>query len=118
MPKRNNRGIVTIRDMTRTAVATSDWISTFPRRRIHATTEQLFSVRSVLRGYKNDKEDRLSQLSLETPACQDMSLGAEELNCCIRITECSSEEMKVWLCREDLARDLKKLCAPITVRLL
>jgi hypothetical protein len=31
-------------------------------------------------GYKKDKEDRLSQLSLETPACQDMNLGAEELN--------------------------------------
>jgi hypothetical protein len=30
-------------------------------------------------GYKNDKEDRLSQLSFETPPCQDMSLGAQEL---------------------------------------
>jgi hypothetical protein len=52
----------------------------FPRRRIHGTIEELFSVRSVPRGYKKDKEDRLSQLSFETPGCQDMSLGAEELN--------------------------------------
>jgi hypothetical protein len=27
-----------------------------------------------------DEEDRLKQLRVETPACQDMSLGAEELN--------------------------------------
>jgi hypothetical protein len=32
-------------------------------------------------GYKKDKEDRLSQLSFETPACQDVSVRAEELNC-------------------------------------
>jgi hypothetical protein len=31
-------------------------------------------------GYKKDKEDRLSPLSFETPACQNMSFGAEELN--------------------------------------
>jgi hypothetical protein len=31
-------------------------------------------------GYKKGKEDRLSQLSFETPARQDMSLGAQELN--------------------------------------
>jgi hypothetical protein len=31
-------------------------------------------------GYKKDNEDRLRQLSFETPACQDMILGAEELN--------------------------------------
>jgi hypothetical protein len=31
------------------------------------------------RGYKKDKEDNLSQLNFKTPACQDMSLGAEEL---------------------------------------
>jgi hypothetical protein len=29
-------------------------------------------------GYKKEKEDRLSQLSFETPAYQDMSLGAEQ----------------------------------------
>jgi hypothetical protein len=40
----------------------------------------VFSVQSVPRGYKKDKVDRLSQLSYETPACQDMSFGAEKLN--------------------------------------
>jgi hypothetical protein len=28
--------------------------------------------------YKNGKEESLSQLSFETPACQDMNLGAED----------------------------------------
>jgi hypothetical protein len=37
-------------------------------------------VRSVPRVYKKDEEDHLSKLSFETPACQDMNLGAEELN--------------------------------------
>jgi hypothetical protein len=32
-------------------------------------TERLFSARSVPRGYKKDKEGRLSQLSFATPAC-------------------------------------------------
>jgi hypothetical protein len=40
----------------------------------------VFSVLSGSRGYKMDKDDRLSRLSFETPACQDMSLKAEELN--------------------------------------
>jgi hypothetical protein len=39
----------------------------------------VFSAWSVPRGYKKDIEDRLSQLGFETPACQDMSLGAGEL---------------------------------------
>jgi hypothetical protein len=39
----------------------------------------VFSVWTVTRGYKKEKEDRLYQSSFETPACQDMSLGAEEL---------------------------------------
>jgi hypothetical protein len=30
------------------------------------------------RDYKKDKEDPLSHLSFETPACQDVSLGAEQ----------------------------------------
>jgi hypothetical protein len=41
----------------------------------------VFSVRSERTCYKKDKDDRLRQLSFETPTCQDMSLGAEELNC-------------------------------------
>jgi hypothetical protein len=63
-----------------TAVAMERIVSTFPRRRIYAIIEQLFSVRSVSRGYKKNKEDRLSQLSFETQACHVMSPGAEELN--------------------------------------
>jgi hypothetical protein len=39
----------------------------------------MFSAWSMPSGYEKDKEDHLSQLSFETPACQDMSLGAEEL---------------------------------------
>jgi hypothetical protein len=46
----------------------------------------------MLRVYKKDKEACLSQLSSEMPACQDMSLGAEELNWGIRIIECISVE--------------------------
>jgi hypothetical protein len=46
------------------------------------TTEELLgtmlSIRSVPSGHKKDKEDGLSQLSFETPACQEVSLGAEE----------------------------------------
>jgi hypothetical protein len=45
-----------------------------------SNNKELFSVRYVLRSYKKDKEDRLSQLSFEKPACKGMSLGAEELN--------------------------------------
>jgi hypothetical protein len=40
----------------------------------------VFSEQPVPRGYKKNKERRLSQLSFETPSCQDMSLGAEEFN--------------------------------------
>jgi hypothetical protein len=39
----------------------------------------VFSERSVPRVYKKDN-DLLTQLSFEMPACQDMSLGEEELN--------------------------------------
>jgi hypothetical protein len=44
-------------------------------------------LRSVPRGYKNDEEDRLRQLSYGTPARQDMSLGAEEVNWGIEASE-------------------------------
>jgi hypothetical protein len=79
----------------------NSWVNTFPRKRIHATIEELFSARSVPRGCKKDKEDCLRQSSFETPACQVMNLGSEELNWGIRIIECSSVELKVWLWRED-----------------
>jgi hypothetical protein len=54
----------------------------------------------VLRGYKVNKEDCLSQLSFETPACQDMSLVVEQLSGELRV----SLELAV----ERLRRDGKK----------
>jgi PII-like signaling protein len=44
------------------------------------TIEGLCFLRGRAGCYNKDKEDRLSQLSFETPACLDMSLEAEELN--------------------------------------
>jgi hypothetical protein len=38
------------------------WVDTIPRKRIHASKEELFSVRSLPRDYKKDKEYRLIQL--------------------------------------------------------
>jgi hypothetical protein len=37
-------------------------------------------MRSVPKVYEKDKEDHLSQLSFKMPACQAMSLGAEQLS--------------------------------------
>jgi hypothetical protein len=39
----------------------------------------VFSAWFVPRGYKKEKEGHLSHLSFETPAYQDVSLGAEVL---------------------------------------
>jgi hypothetical protein len=58
LPAPNNRGIVTIRDMTRAAVAMEQLSK-------HVSAEKnsrnsriaVFCVRSVPRGYKKDKED-------------------------------------------------------------
>jgi hypothetical protein len=75
--------------VTRTAVVWNNWINArnnkravfsrwsapWPLLRLLNSREAVFSVRSVPRGYKKDKKGRLSQLSFETPACQDMSLG-------------------------------------------
>jgi hypothetical protein len=74
MPALNNRGIVTIRDMMRLGKHVS------AETNLRNNTSAVFFAWSLQRGYKKDKEDRLSQLSFETPACQDMSLGAQELN--------------------------------------
>jgi hypothetical protein len=52
----------------------------------------VFSVWSVPRSCKKDKEDRLSQMSFETPTCQDMSLGAEKLH-----RETSKKKVKLSL---------------------
>jgi hypothetical protein len=80
MPARNNRGTITILDVTRTAVA-------IERLDKHVAAETnssnnrraVFSVRSVPEVIKR-KIYRLNQLSFETPSCQDMSLEAGELN--------------------------------------
>jgi hypothetical protein len=80
MSAHNNRKVVTIRDVTRTAVAMeqfSEHVSAETNTR--RSRRAVFSVLSVPRDCKKDKEDRLSQMSFETPSCQDMSLGAEEL---------------------------------------
>jgi hypothetical protein len=80
-PARNNRGIVTIRDVSRTTVTMEQLIKhVSAERNSHSNRRAVFSVQSVPRSYKTDKEDLSVQLSFETPACQDMSLGAEELN--------------------------------------
>jgi hypothetical protein len=79
MPERNNRGIVTIRKVTRTAVAMerlSKYVSVETNSRNNR--RDVFSVSSLPSGYKKAKV-RLSQLSFETPACQNKSLAAEEL---------------------------------------
>jgi hypothetical protein len=59
MPARNNRGIVMKRDMTRTSVA----VEQLGKRDSAETSipSKKEAVCSVLRGYKKDKEDRLSQ---------------------------------------------------------
>jgi hypothetical protein len=66
--------------VTRTAVAIEQLSKRVSAETNSRNRKAVFSVRSVPRGYKKDKEDRLRQLNFETPACQDMSLGAEELN--------------------------------------
>jgi hypothetical protein len=61
----------------------SMWSTLRPLRgkRASTTIERLCFLRGMCREViKKDKEDRLSQLSFETPACRDMSFGAEELN--------------------------------------
>jgi hypothetical protein len=81
MPLHNNRGAVTKQDMTRKAVVMeqlSEYVSA--EKTTCNNRRAVFSVRSVPRGYKKDKEGRFSQFNFETPACQDMSLGAEEMN--------------------------------------
>jgi hypothetical protein len=90
MSARDNRGIVTILDVTRKAVVVeqlSKYVSVETNTLTCNNRRDIFSVRSVPRDYKKDKEDRLSQLSFETPACQDMSLGSQELNWGIKAPE-------------------------------
>jgi hypothetical protein len=80
MPARNNTGIVTKQDVMRTAIATEQLSKKVsPEANTH-NSGIVLSVRSMPRRYRKCREDRLRQLTFETSACQDMSLGAEELN--------------------------------------
>jgi hypothetical protein len=73
MSARNNRGIVTKRDVTRIAVVERLGKHVSAETNSRNKRRAVFSSWSVPRGYKKDKENRLRQLSFETPACQDMS---------------------------------------------
>jgi hypothetical protein len=69
MTASNNRRIVMIRDVTRTAVAMERLGKHVSGKRDSGNNRRaVFSVRSVPRGYNKGKEDRLSQLSFETLA--------------------------------------------------
>jgi hypothetical protein len=64
MLARNNREIVTIGDVTRIAVAMEQLSKqVFAEMNIRNNRGAVFSVRSMFRGHKKDKEDRLSQSS-------------------------------------------------------
>jgi hypothetical protein len=73
----NNRGIVTIRDVTRAAAVAMERRG----KDVSAGTNSRNNRRASVPGaYKKDKEHLLSQLSFETPHSQDMSFGAETMN--------------------------------------
>jgi hypothetical protein len=58
----------------------SDGVSTFPRRWIHATIEELwFLCGPCWRFIKKAEENRLNQLCFETPACQELGSRGIEL---------------------------------------
>jgi hypothetical protein len=60
MPRRNNRAVVTKRDVTHTAVA-MEQLSKYVSAKTNTRNNRraVFSAWSVPRGYKNGKEDRL-----------------------------------------------------------
>jgi hypothetical protein len=81
MPACNKRRIVTKRDVMRTAIAMEQLSKHVSMEtNIRNNRRAVFSVQSVLRGYKKDKEDRSNQSSSETPACLDVNLGIERWN--------------------------------------
>jgi hypothetical protein len=109
MLARNNRGIATIRVVTLQSLLWNRWVNTFLRRRVNATIEELFSVRSVPRVYENDKGDRLSQLGFGTPACQ----GAWEQRSCLENWEsCWRWQSNDWeeMARKELVCEKKFSC--------
>jgi hypothetical protein len=116
----NNRGIVTKWDVMRTAIAMEQLSKHVSVETITCNNRRaVLSVWSMPRGYKEDKDDHLSQLSFETPPCQDVSLGTEESrdgielrNWGIRVIQCSSVELNIGLWRKDF------MCAAVTMRLV
>jgi hypothetical protein len=80
----------------------------------------VFSVPSLPKGYKKDKENRLSQLSFKMPACQDMTFGAEAL---LPGEWLESLEMAVGCLRRENKKGIRLwkedfMCAAVTLRLL
>jgi hypothetical protein len=80
MSARNNREIVTKRDVTRRAVAMEQLNKHVSAEANTCNNRRTVFWRTLPRAYKNDRGDRLRHLSFETSACQNMSLGAEKLN--------------------------------------
>jgi hypothetical protein len=72
--------VKTILDVKHIAVAMERKLKQISAEISHNNRRAVFSLLTVPRCYKKDKEDRLSHLSVETPTCQDMSMGAEELS--------------------------------------
>jgi hypothetical protein len=72
MPARNYRGIDTLKNVTRTAVAMERLGKHISAETISRNNRRaLFSLRSMPKGYENDNEDRLSQLSSGFGSCQN-----------------------------------------------
>jgi hypothetical protein len=81
MPARNNRGVVTIRSVTYTAVAREQLgkhVST--ETNLHNSRRAVFSVWSMLKGCEKDREDCLSQLSSGVPSEQLAVVRIERVN--------------------------------------
>jgi fructosamine-3-kinase len=73
--------------------------------------EDVFSAWSVQSGYKevfSSTENNRVESSFETPACRDMSLGAEELSWQLQ----KNGKKGIRRCKKDV------MCAAVTVRLL
>jgi hypothetical protein len=97
-----SRGIVTTRDVTRTAIAMEQLGKHISKETNSRNIRRaVFSVRSLPKGYKRTK--KIEVLSFKMPDCQDMSLGVEELNWGPEPSELLGEfncELKVWLWSE------------------
>jgi hypothetical protein len=76
MPTCNNSETVTKQDVTCTAIAIEKLSKNVSVKT--NTCNKRRAAFSVPKGYKKDKEDRLSQSSFEMPACYDVSLRADK----------------------------------------